>query len=1105
MALNSPGVQVTVVDESFYTPAAPATVPLIIVASGQDKQNASGTGTAKGTLKTNAGQVYLITSQRDLTDTFGTPVFYTDASGNPVNGGELNEYGLQAAYSLLGVSASAYVTRADLNLTQLVPSSSEPDGAPVDGTYWLDTSNTTWGVFEWNATTQAFVNKVPTVIDDSNSISATTDGYTPKPSFGSNGSYAVVATKNNDTVVWYKNTLGTWVPVGSEASTSTFTFGTSWDVSFPAVTSTATNSLVSNNGHVITINGQSITLSGTTVSALATSINNVMHTKGVGAKAVGNYIQLYASAYAKSNGTDADGKIAVSEISTQSSILEAIGIPAGTYENPQFFQGPHTAYPDFSMAPSGSVYMKTTSPNYGASWFVKLYSATTEQFTLQKAGIYQDPQAALIAIDPVAAGLNVPVGGLYIENMMDQAEFVIYRRSATGPTKVTSAVNTNTVGSTSTITISEGTLVATAPYSSPVSITVPAGSTMDQVIALISNAGLTYVTASAATTDANGDATSLTIQHSNGGEIVLTGSLFTGYLGMTPWSRNGSGVESGTRNFYSSMTSGEYEVSNWKPLVVQSLSIAPVTTPADGQLWYSSVVDEVDIMVHNGSHFVGYRTVYPGTDPMGPIVASLAPTTQQDGVTALANGDIWISTADIETYGHEIYVYNGNTLSWVAQDVTDHTTPNGWIFADARWATNGYTAAAADISDLLLSNYVDPDSPDPALYPKGTRLWNTRRSGFNVKKYVANYINIYSNSGLNLRYNNEHMDGSAGSTPYLTARWVSDSPNNADGSGTFGRHAQRSVVVKAMKALIDTNSAIRDTDSLVFNLIACPGYPEAIQNLVAFNTDRGQTAFVIGDTPFRLPSDGTSLHAWGLNSNGALDNNDIGAVSYDDYMAMFYPSGYTNDNTGNYIVVPPSHMMLRTIANSDAKSYQWFAPAGLRRGVVDNATAVGYIDSVTGEFTRTTLPQSIRDVLAGVKINPIATLTGAGIVNFGQYTRANAASSMDRINVARLVAYIRRQLSLIVKPYLFEPNDALTRGEVKNAIESFFLELVAQRGVNDFIVVCDTSNNTPTRIDRSELWIDIAMEPVKAVEFIYIPVRLLNTGAIAAGNLGSNG
>ena len=117
--LNSPGVSVTVNDESFYTPSAPGTVPLIIVASGENKANGSNTGIASGTLKVNAGKVYLLTSQKDLSDTFGTPKFHTDANGNPIHAGELNEYGLQAAYSYLGVSNSAYVVRADIDLFSL--------------------------------------------------------------------------------------------------------------------------------------------------------------------------------------------------------------------------------------------------------------------------------------------------------------------------------------------------------------------------------------------------------------------------------------------------------------------------------------------------------------------------------------------------------------------------------------------------------------------------------------------------------------------------------------------------------------------------------------------------------------------------------------------------------------------------------------------------------------------------------------------------------------------------------------------------------------------------------------------------------------------------
>ena len=121
----------------------------------------------------------------------------------------------------------------------------------------------------------------------------------------------------------------------------------------------------------------------------------------------------------------------------------------------------------------------------------------------------------------------------------------------------------------------------------------------------------------------------------------------------------------------------------------------------------------------------------------------------------------------------------------------------------------------------------------------------------------------------------------------------------------------------------------------------------------------------------------------------------------------------------------------------------------------------------------------------------------------GQYTKTNISTSLNRINVARLVNYIRRQLNILSKPFLFEPNDSQTRNEIKRLIESLMHELVAQRGLYDYVVVCDTSNNTPTRIDQNQLWVDIAIEPVKSVEFIYIPLRLLNTGAIKSGNFGS--
>ena len=279
--------------------------------------------------------------------------------------------------------------------------------------------------------------------------------------------------------------------------------------------------------------------------------------------------------------------------------------------------------------------------------------------------------------------------------------------------------------------------------------------------------------------------------------------------------------------------------------------------------------------------------------------------------------------------------------------------------------------------------------------------------------------------------------------------------------------------------------------------MACPSYPELIGEMVALNNDRGLTAFIVGDSPFRLQSDGTSLLNWGSNTALAVEDNDDGAVTRDEYLGMFYPSLFTSDNAGNNIVVPPSHMILRTLANNDNIGFPWFAPAGTRRGIVDNASGVGTINAITGEFETIGTSNTLKDACATARINPVTFINGVGLSVFGQKTRQEASSALDRINVARLVNFVRNQLDKIAKPFIFEPNDELTRNEIKQAVESFLLELVGQRALYDFLVVCDDTNNTPTRIDRNELYVDIAIEPIKSVEFIYIPLRIKNTGEIA--------
>ena len=140
MALISPGVEVTIIDQSQYLPGAPASVPLIILATAQNKPNAAGTGIAPATTAANANKLYAVSSQRDLVSLFGTPFFYKTTNGTPIQGYELNEYGLLAAYSVLGVSNLCYVIRANIDLAGLIGSTGRPSAAPANGTYWLDTT-----------------------------------------------------------------------------------------------------------------------------------------------------------------------------------------------------------------------------------------------------------------------------------------------------------------------------------------------------------------------------------------------------------------------------------------------------------------------------------------------------------------------------------------------------------------------------------------------------------------------------------------------------------------------------------------------------------------------------------------------------------------------------------------------------------------------------------------------------------------------------------------------------------------------------------------------------------------------------------------------------
>ena len=1183
MALTSPGVEVTIIDQSQYLPAPGGSVPLVILATAQNKADGSGTGVAAATTATNAGKLFQVTSQRDLVNLYGTPFFYSTTNGTPIQGYELNEYGLLAAYSLLGVTNRCYVLRADIDLASLVGQTGRPTGFVDNGTYWLDTTDSTWGIYQFNATTGKFTLQSPIVITNPDDLT----GGTPNASIGNVGQYAVVALHTasfpSDTAAkqfFYKSTSNEWVVLGGNGG---------WRSDIPTV--------IGDNANPVLTAGEAfdIDCNGLYIATIAVPDD------GGGFGSVGGVAGIINTlGWSTLSAAVRSGKLCLFSkqpsvgqpkylrmSSTSGTALASIGIAADTnLYQPSMIYGTSAEMPLWASSqaqprPTGSVWIKVGAAGNGLQPVVSKFNATTQLWVNKNVPLYMSDWAANAELDG-SGGSAIAAGTVYAQynfnNTYALGPVYMYERLATGPTVVT--------GSTIPTSLSAGTIQVqtSVPSSSSLSavynVNIRAASTATDFVTAWSHANILYTTASVTTTGA------IQLTHTAGGAIVLDdffGGVSNGLVaaagfvvnttsgckygpgaianfGTAPlvggpgtngeasvqtingtYLLNGAGVGANSGTGYTvgnvltvqgsslggidgvndlvvevaavggstnivalAYVSGApaslytTQLSNWVDFDYTANEGQPVADPVNNKNWFYSVTDEVDIMVQKGGAWIGYgKTNYDSsgfptsgvnaTDTAGPIIAASAPTVQSDA-SPLVFGDLWIDTSDLENYPVISRWESVDTVAqWVLLDNSDQTSSTGVLFADARWATSQTVSPTQDpmasIASLLQSNYLDLDAPQATLSPTGMLLFNTRRSGYNVKQYRSAYFNMTDFPGETL--------------PTEKAAWVTVSGNQSNGSPYMGRKAQRAMVVEAMNAIVATNTEIRDEDNF-FNLMATPNYPELQPGMVTLNNDRGMTGYIIGDTPLRLAASATDIQAWATNAAGATGTGEAGCVTRDTYLGLFYPSGITSDLSGNLVAVPSSHMMLRTFLRNDSIAYPWLAAAGTRRGIIDNASNIGYLDATTGEFQTIKTSLGLRDVLYTNFINPMVFFTGVGLLNYGNKTSFNSSSALDRTNVARLIAYIRRQLTLAARPFVFEPNDAVTRNQIGGVVQTLMADLVAKRGLYDYLVVCDESNNTPARIDRNELWIDVAVEPVKAAEFIYIPVRVLNTGELSA-------
>jgi hypothetical protein len=887
--LVSPGVAVTVSDESQYAAATQGTLPLLVIATASNKTDGSGSATATGTKPANAGVAYLVSSQRELVETFGEPKFY-EVGGSVVQGSETSEYGLLAAYQYLGVSNNAYVIRADVDLSELEASTTEPAGVITNGTHWHDTSKTKFGLFTWSGT--AWVSNALSVLDDApgtGNVEAISGGFAaPSNTFGSVGDFAVVTSTAN--VSYYEKVASAWILCGDTGSN---------DFQFSMFAPTTQ--------------------------------------KGGGALA------------------------------------------------------------------SGDAYVRLATAGSGLDVSLSSYNSTS--------GLFTNIEAPIHTTDDLAQVANNDLGDVYTRHNTaanGYGYFNLRRHSGATTTVITSGA----VPSTSSIT---------AAFSVEGTAFTPSGITLDALI--------TSLQASAALNTAN----------------VNIEKIGTDKIRFTKTDGKELNIVFTSGKAAVGFTDDDNVKSVWEALSYQAKATQITGTIASGTYWFNASL-KMEIMknVNNGGNMEWQKYAWSeDTNSLAPSECQLvsgAPTKRKDGTSALVTGDIWVD-GDAVPYP-TVYRWSGS--AWVELDSADQSSTAGLVFSH-------YSHDAPyDADNNAASRTAHASAANPDLHPENILMINMDYSTYNVKKYTG-------------------------------GKWEWASGVNADGSGKFGGDAQRHMVVEAMQAAVTSNDGIR-SEAVYFNLIAAPGYFELMDEMITLNKDKKEIAFVIGDCPMTLKSDSTSLKAWGTAN-----------VPAETYAAIYYPHGFSSDLSGNNVVIPSSAIALRTIAFSDQVSYPWFAPAGLTRGVVSNATQVGYVNS-EDEFVKVQLSEGQRDVLYGQRINPIADFPSTGMAVYGQKTTQATSTALDRVNVARLVNYMRHNLDQLSRAFLFEQNDKITRDNMRDAVERFCGNLVTQRGLYDFLVVCDESNNTPARIDRNELWVDVAIQPAKAVEFIYIPLRIRNTG-----------
>jgi hypothetical protein len=306
-----------------------------------------------------------------------------------------------------------------------------------------------------------------------------------------------------------------------------------------------------------------------------------------------------------------------------------------------------------------------------------------------------------------------------------------------------------------------------------------------------------------------------------------------------------------------------------------------------------------------------------------------------------------------------------------------------------------------------------------------------------------------------------------------------------------GGTADANHAVFSLRRAIDT---FRDPEVLDMNLATVPGITHngTTNHLIQVAEDRADTLAIIDLEGDYLPShESTNTEAQRLGSVASVVTNIKARSLNSSYAATYFPFVRINDpESGTPVWVPPSVVALGVMASSQEKTDVWFAPAGFNRGgLTEGAAGLQVVDA------RHRLTSKERDSLYEVNINPIASFPSEGVVIFGQKTLQATPSALDRINVRRLLIFVKKEISRIATRVLFDQNLKVTWSRFLSEVNPFLASVQTRFGLSDFKVLLDETTTTADLIDRNIMYAKIYLKPARSIEFIGLDFIVSRTGA----------